>query len=136
MVSSDSYFFKSIIFGGIEEIGWRYTFQPLLEKKIGFIATTISIFFMWVIWHYLYFYIDGALNKINAFGFFTGLLTNCFLLGMIYKKSGSLWLCVFTHSLINTFSQIYTGGNEYINYISKIIIIVASSIICLKTNKE
>ncbi|WMC92514.1 hypothetical protein [Kineothrix sp. MB12-C1] len=40
-------FFKSIIFGGIEEIGWRYTFQPLLEKKIGFIATTISIFFMW-----------------------------------------------------------------------------------------
>lgn len=26
-------FFKAILFGGIEEIGWRYSFQPCLEKK-------------------------------------------------------------------------------------------------------
>ena len=30
-------FFKAIVFGGIEEIGWRYSFQPCLEKKIPYI---------------------------------------------------------------------------------------------------
>ena len=30
-------FFKAIAFGGIEEIGWRYSFQPCLEKKIPYI---------------------------------------------------------------------------------------------------
>lgn len=26
-------FFKAIVFGGIEELGWRYSFQPTLEKR-------------------------------------------------------------------------------------------------------
>lgn len=37
-------FLKAIVFGGIEEIGWRYTFQPALEKKLGFIGATITTF--------------------------------------------------------------------------------------------
>ena len=24
---------KAILFGGIEEIGWRYTFQPIIEEQ-------------------------------------------------------------------------------------------------------
>ena len=26
-------FFKAIVFGGIEELGWRYSFQPSIEKR-------------------------------------------------------------------------------------------------------
>ena len=40
-------FFKAIAFGGIEEIGWRYSFQPCLEKKIPYIAATIITFLCW-----------------------------------------------------------------------------------------
>ena len=31
-----SFFSLRIVFGGIEELGWRYSFQPSLEKKISY----------------------------------------------------------------------------------------------------
>ena len=34
-------FITAILFGGIEEIGWRYIFQPTLEKKFSFILGCI-----------------------------------------------------------------------------------------------
>ncbi len=129
-------FLKAIAFGGIEEIGWRYTLQPMLEKKFGFFKATISIFALWGIWHWLYFYIEGTLSQIEYLGFYTGLLTNCFILGMIYKITKSLWLCVFTHAAINTLSQIVTGGSPYIGYITKVIIIMMCVCIVLKYDER
>lgn len=128
-------FIKAIAFGGIEEIGWRYTLQPILDKKIGFIKATLCIFLLWGIWHYLFFYIDGSLQQIDMFGFYTGLLTNCFLLGMIYKKTESLWLCVFTHALINTLSQIFEGGSYAAGYVAKVMVIVICVIFILNREK-
>ena len=39
-------FLQSIIFGGIEEIGWRYTWQPIIEKKYSFVISCITTFFL------------------------------------------------------------------------------------------
>lgn len=123
---------KAVVFGGIEEIGWRYTFQPIIEERVGFTLSTLTTFWGWGIWHYLYFYIEGTVGQLDVMGFYTGLLTNCFLLAAIFKKSGSLWLCVLTHSLINMLSQIIEGGNEKIALLAKIIIIAVSIFICSK----
>lgn len=30
-------FLKALAFGGIEEIGWRYTFQPVMERMVTYI---------------------------------------------------------------------------------------------------
>ena len=38
-------FFKFIAFGGIEEIGWRYVFQPILQEKLPYFHSTILTFF-------------------------------------------------------------------------------------------
>lgn len=57
-------FLKAIIFGGIEEIGWRYTFQNILEEKLDFTISTIITFICWGIWHFLYFYIEGSIYQI------------------------------------------------------------------------
>ena len=38
-------FFKFIVFGGIEEIGWRYVFQPILQEKLPYFHSTILTFF-------------------------------------------------------------------------------------------
>ena len=38
-------FFKFILFGGIEEIGWRYVFQPILQENLPYFLSTILIFF-------------------------------------------------------------------------------------------
>ena len=112
-------FFKAIAFGGIEEIGWRYSFQPCLEKKIPYIAATIITFLCWSIWHFLFFYIDGSIEIVNVPYFLLGLLNHS------DRKSGSnsLWICVMTHALINTLSQITVNDNALIGNIFKVVCI-------------
>ena len=63
-------FFKAIVFGGIEELGWRYSFQPTLEKKIPYIASTLITFLCWGVWHLSFFYIDGSLGTIHILEFY------------------------------------------------------------------
>ena len=116
-------FFKAIVFGGIEELGWRYSFQPTLEKKIPYIASTLITFVCWGVWHLLFFYIDGSLGNIHVLGFLLGLLTNSFILSALFTYSNSLWICVMTHALINTFSQMSINDNVLLDYIAKVICI-------------
>ena len=99
-------FVKALVFGGIEEIGWRYFFQPTLQEKLTYIVSTLCTFVAWSLWHLLYFYIDGFLAMVNLIPFLLGLLSNCFILSAIYTKTRSLWLCVMTHALINALSQL------------------------------
>lgn len=122
-------FLKAIIFGGIEEIGWRYVFQPILQERHKYIASTIITFIAWGIWHFSYFYIEGTLPQVQVFGFLLGLLINCFVLSALFIKTNSLWICVMTHALINVFSQLAIGGNQYVSYVSKIVIIVMAVVI-------
>jgi len=124
-------FFKAIIFGGIEEIGWRFTFMPMAEAKIGFIGAVLCSFILWGIWHFLYFYVEGTLHQVQVFPFLLGLFTNCFILSALYKYSGSLWICVMTHAAINTLAQISERGNKYIALLGKAVIILCACSIAM-----
>ncbi|ERK30798.1 CPBP family intramembrane glutamic endopeptidase [Clostridium intestinale] len=125
-------FLKAILFGGIEEIGWRYTFQPILEEKVNFIFSTAITFVSWGIWHFLYFYTEGTIYQIQVVPFLFGLLTNCFILAALFKVTQSLWICVMTHALINMFTQIAIGDNEYLSIACKILIIIIATTIARK----
>lgn len=119
-------FFKFIVFGGLEEIGWRYVFQPLLQEKFHYFQATILTFIIWSIWHLLLFYIDGSLAILQIVPFLFGLLTNSFILSALYLKTKNLWICVMTHSMINVFSQLTMSVDHYGMYLIRIIVIVAS----------
>ena len=125
-------FDKHIAYGGFEEIGWRYLFQPLLQEQLSYITSTVFTFIAWGTWHFLFFYIDGSLSKVSVIPFLVGLLTNSFLLSALYNKTNSLWICVMTHSLINVCSQIFEGGNTYVSYLCKVIVIVLAIILSNK----
>lgn len=129
-------FLKSIAFGGIEEIGWRYTFQPYIEKRLPYSAAAIAAFVFWGVWHFLFFYIDGSITDVQIFPFLSGLLTNCFMLSAIYNYKNNLWLCVLAHSLVNTFSQAVVGGNIYVGFFAKIIIISLSILLSRRSKPE
>ena len=116
-------FLKAIVFGGIEEIGWRYTFQPAMERMVTYLPAVFITFICWGTWHFLFFYIDGSLTGINAPLFLLGLLTNCFILSALYAYSGSLWICVMTHALINALSQTAVDDSVVIGIILKIVCI-------------
>ena len=116
----------------MEEIGWRYVFQPILQEKLQYFQATILTFFIWSIWHLLFFYIDGSLSKVSVIPFLVGLLTNSFLLSALYNKTNSLWICAMTHSLINVCSQLFEGGNTYVSYLCKVVVIVLAIILSNK----
>jgi hypothetical protein len=105
---------------------------------IGMIAivSTVITFCLWGIWHFSYFYIEGTLAQVQVLYFLIGLLTNCFILSALYIKTNSLWICVMTHSLINVLSQLAIGGNYYIAYVSKIIIIVIAIVLSIDKNNN
>lgn len=117
-------FVKALVFGGIEEIGWRYFFQPTLEEKIPYLSATLITFIAWSIWHLFYFYIDGSLAVIQLFPFLVGLLTNCFILSALYHKTKNLWICVMTHALINALSQLSSTEIVWLSLVIKVLIIL------------
>ena len=117
-------FFKALLFGGIEEIGWRYFFQPTLEERIPYLSATLITFLAWSSWHLFYFYIDGSLGVIQLLPFLVGLLTNCFILSALYHKTQNLWICVMTHALINTLSQLSSTESVWLSLVIKVLIIL------------
>ena len=117
-------FVKALVFGGIEEIGWRYFFQPTLQEKLTYIVSTLCTFVAWSLWHLLYFYIDGSLATIHLLPFLLGLLSNCFILSAIYTRTRSLWLCVMTHALINSLSQLSSAESVWLSLVIKVLIIL------------
>lgn len=130
-------FIQAIVFGGIEEIGWRYTFQPLLEKKMPYEAASIMTLLSWGLWHYLYFYITDSISNIEHVTFLLGLAVSCFVLGAIYRLTHSLWLCVLYHCLLNTFSQTLEPNGKVWGIMSSVIcILLAIAVVRKQEIKE
>lgn len=120
-------FCKALVFGGIEEIGWRYFFQSALQEKLTYLVSTLFTFLAWSLWHLLYFYIDGSLFTVHLLPFLLGLLSNCFILSAIYTKTRSLWLCVMTHALINALSQLPSAESLWLSLVIKLLIILLAT---------
>jgi len=107
---------KMIFFGGLEEIGWRYTFQPALERQIPFTLASIITGCLWAIWHLPLFFMDGINKGMDFSLFFVNVISMSFMLAAIYKVSNSLWLCVLFHAIINAFSQVFILEDKLSNY--------------------
>lgn len=102
-----------IVGGGFEETGWRYILQPELEKKLPFTVSTVIVSVIWWLWHLPLFFIQGVTQYgQNFFAFGLGVLGLAFALACIRKTTGSAWLCVLFHSMINSLLGIYeiNGG--------------------------
>jgi len=98
-----------IIGGGLEELGWRYLLQPVLETRFGFITSTCMTACFWAIWHLPLFFIPGTSQYELSFGLFSiSILGMSFALAVIYRISGSIWLCIFFHSVTNGFTASWT----------------------------
>ena len=70
-------FCKALVFGGIEEIGWRYFFQPTLQEKLTYLVSTLCTFVAW-----------------SFIAFLARLIKQLFhLIRHLYKDQKSLALC-------------------------------------------
>ena len=91
----------SFIAGGLEEAGWRYILQPELDKKYGFVLSSIVTGVIWFVWHIPLLLIgfiefDLGMYAVNVVGM-------TFFYGAIIRISGraGVFLSVVAHTLTN-----------------------------------
>ncbi len=102
-----SAFFISIVFGGIEEIGWRGILQPSLTKRFSLIVSNFIIGIIWALWHLPLFYVPGTSHYGKQFIFY-GLAAIGYssFLTWLYAKTNSIFLCILFHAAINATAAI------------------------------
>ena len=96
-----------------EEYGWRYFFQPALQKKYGLRKGVILLGVLWGLWHiplnFLYYS-----PKTGVFSFMIQ-VTLCvgigFFMGWLYMKTGNIWSVVIVHYLQNNIGAIFFGAS-------------------------
>ena len=94
--------------GGLEEAGWRYITWPELNKKFGFVLSTLITAVIWWIWHLPLFFIQGVSQYHKSFLVFGIMVLGLsFMLAVIRKLTGSVWLCVLCHAIVNSMSNFY-----------------------------
>lgn len=97
-----------IFAGGLEEAGWRYITHTELNKKFGFIISVLITSVIWWLWHLPLFYILGVsqFGK-NFFVFGIMVLGLSFMLATIRELTGSVWLCVLCHAIVNSMGNFF-----------------------------
>jgi len=104
----------SLFIGGLEEAGWMYILQPELDKKYGFVLSSVFVGIIWVFWHIPLFFIPGTNHGeglINFWMFAVQLIAFRFFNGAIYKISGKgrVFMCVLFHTMFNAASPIFSA---------------------------
>ena len=126
-----------LIFGGLEETGWRYILQSELEKKHNFLLSTLAVSVIWWIWHLPLFFIQGvAQYGQNYFAFGLSVLGLAFALASIRKNTNSVCLCVLFHCIVNSLGGIYKINENIIGNLVSAIILVIISLVLVKINNK
>ncbi|ABX42601.1 CPBP family intramembrane glutamic endopeptidase [Lachnoclostridium phytofermentans] len=102
----------NLIIGGLEEAGWMYILQPELDKKYGFVLSSVSVGVIWLLWHLPLFFIPGTGHYdgyISFWMFAVQLIAFRFFNGAIYKISGKgrVFMCVLFHTIFNAASPVF-----------------------------
>lgn len=104
----------NLIIGGLEEAGWMYILQPKLNKKYGFILSSLVVGMIWLLWHLPLFFIPGTNHGEGSidFGMFAyQIMAFRFFYGAIYNicEKGGVFLCVLFHTAFNAASPVFAS---------------------------
>lgn len=92
-----------ILGGGMEEVGWRGVFQPLLEKHFSFWAAALIEGVIWSVWHLPLWLVPNTSQGTYDFTAFT---LYCITIGLTlaaaYRLTKSVWVPILIHAWGNT----------------------------------
>ncbi|MDF2587624.1 MAG: Abortive infection protein [Anaerocolumna sp.] len=134
---------SNLIIGGLEEAGWMYILQPGLDKKFGYVLSSVSFGIIWTLWHIPLFFIPGTSHYEGHidFGMFAvQLIAFRFFYGAIYKISGNgcVFLCVLCHTMFNAAN--FTLGTLPMTWagtiVANTVVVLVSIITVLTYNKK
>ena len=135
-----NFFFVYIAFFG-EEYGWRYYFQPMLQKRFGMIKGVLFLGVLWGFWHLpinLFYYATPADGLISVAGQQVACITLGVFFAYAYMKTQNIWVPVIMHYLNNNLVPIITGNlsatvleNQEVSWISVAASLVINGVIFL-----
>ena len=100
--------------GGLEETGWMYVLQPGLDKRYGFLVSSIFVGVIWIFWHIPLFFIPGTNHcdgLIDFWMFNIQVMSLSFFRGAIYKIAGKgyVFMYVLFHTMFNAMSSLFVS---------------------------
>lgn len=100
-----------------EEYGWRFFFQPMLQKKFGLKKGVLILGVLWGLWHlpiniFFYspetWYISVLIQIVNC-------ISLAIFFGYGYMKTENIWVPVTMHFFNNNMIAVITGGVDSIS---------------------
>ncbi len=132
--------------GGNEELGWRGTLQPIMERVIGgkvkhsvmsFMLATFIVGVIWAIWHLpLWFVVGSTQQSLPFFLFAASAIANSFWLAYIYRTTHSVFYCMLIHGLINTLMGFFVINVNWILLAGYLAITIATIFIGAKSTPK
>lgn len=104
----------NLLIGGMEEAGWSYILQPGLDKRFGYVLSSILSGVIWILWHIPLFFLPGTRHAAGLipFGMFA---VQCmalrFFFGAVRRVSGKsgVFMCVLFHTMFNAASSVFSA---------------------------
>lgn len=129
-----------LLFGGLEEIGWRGYLQPELESKLGFFVATLINCIIWTVWHIPLCFIKGTYQYSGSyFWFVVSLVGSAFSTAVLQKVRGSIVPCIIFHAVGNAIVSYGISINEGIGMVFstciQILFAIFVVILCNRTKK-
>ncbi|OCI32911.1 CPBP family intramembrane glutamic endopeptidase [Oerskovia enterophila] len=99
----------NLIIGGMEEAGWMTALQPELDRRWGFVTSSLVVGVIWLLWHVPLFFIPGTNHEsglIDFWMFAVQIMAFRVLYGAIFRLSGGngVFLCILSHTVFNAAS--------------------------------
>ena len=114
--------------GGNEELGWRGTLQPVLERAmskrikqpvLSFVVTTLIVGAIWAVWHLPLWFVAGSTQQGINFGLFAlDAVLVSFWLACVYRRTGSVLYCMILHGLTNILMSFFVIKVNWILIVS------------------
>ena len=102
------FFQAALIYGGNEEVGWRGTMQPLLERAVPFPGAAVVTGLVWAVWHLPLWFVEGASQQTIPFGWFAVLaVLQSFWYGALFRRTRWVFGCNLAHGLTNTLLSLF-----------------------------
>jgi membrane protease YdiL (CAAX protease family) len=107
-----------IVFGGLEEFGWRGLLLPALSNIFKFQNAALVVGVIWGIWHLPLFFMHGAAQYQSDFLVFAIQVVGLgFVLAWLYERTKSILICVLFHAFSNAVASSGLSspdGNGYV----------------------
>ena len=97
------YFPWTLLYGGLEEVGWRWFLQDHLSFSKYFISKMMLLSVVWFLWHIPIYQLPWiTAGSSNYLIFYLMILGNTFLFGALKENSKGAVPCILAHMLIDS----------------------------------